>query len=253
MIIYLDIIFFENMILDLIILIITGIIRKIKMNKIRIIIASLLGSIYAVLKIIKGIDFGVIEKVFIAVIMNIIAFYPQNVLNMLKTLAIFITVTFIIGGLNLALVESIGIKNINITILSGIMGSFLIRKIMKYNKEKLTSKDFIVNLEIKINNKIIKLKAFVDSGNQLKDPFTKESVVIIQKDKLDYEKIINGGENRIRIIPYKSVGSDKSIMLGIKPDYIKINNVKKENVVLAFCDNKISKKYEALVSYDLIN
>lgn len=253
MIIYLDIIFFENMILDLIILIITGKIRKIKMNKIRIIIASLLGSIYAVLKIIKGIDFGVIEKVFIAVIMNIIAFYPQNVLNMLKTLAIFITVTFIIGGLNLALVESIGIKNINITILSGIMGSFLIRKIMKYNKEKLTSKDFIVNLEIKINNKIIKLKAFVDSGNQLKDPFTKESVVIIQKDKLDYEKIINGGENRIRIIPYKSVGSDKSIMLGIKPDYIKINNIKKENVVLAFCDNKISKNYEALVSYDLIN
>lgn len=253
MIIYLDIIFFENMILDLIILIITGKIRKIKMNKIRIIIASLLGSIYAVLKIIKGIDFGVIEKVLIAVIMNIIAFYPQNVLNMLKTLAIFITVTFIIGGLNLALVESLGIKNINITILSGIMGSFLIRKIMKYNKEKLTSKDFIVNLEIKINNKIIKLKAFVDSGNQLKDPFTKESVVIIQKDKLDYEKIINGGENRIRIIPYKSVGSDKSIMLGIKPDYIKINNIKKENVVLAFCDNKISKNYEALVSYDLIN
>lgn len=253
MIIYLDIIFFENIILDLIILIITGIIRKIKMNKIRIIIASLLGSIYAVLKIIKGIDFGVIEKVLIAVIMNIIAFYPQNVLNLLKTLAIFIIVTFIIGGLNLALVESLGIKNINITILSGIMGSFLIRKVMKYNKEKLTSKDFIVNLEIKINNKIIKLKAFVDSGNQLKDPFTKESVVIIQKDKLDYEKIINGGENRIRIIPYKSVGSDKSIMLGIKPDYIKINNIKKENVVLAFCDNKISKKYEALVSYDLIN
>lgn len=252
MIIYLDVIFFENMIINLIILIVTGIIRKIKVNKIKITIASLIGSIYAVLKILKGIDFGIIEKILIAVIMNITAFYPQSVLNMLKTQAVFISVTFIIGGLNLALVENFGIKNINITLLSGLMGALLIKRIMRENKEKLTNKDFIVNLEVKINNKIMKLKAFVDTGNQLKDPFTKESVVIIQSNKIDFENIIKGGDNKIRIIPYKTVGNEKSIMWGIKPDYIKINNIKKENVILAFCNNKISEKYEALISYNLI-
>lgn len=247
-----------------IIISITAIVTKSKISKKRIITSSICGAIYVILKIIvitklkikTSTIVEIFEQIICSQVIILIAFYPQNVKQMLKKTIIFFISTFIMGGINLALINIIGKNKLYITIISGIIGANLINYAYKNNKEKLKYKDFIVKIELKINGKIIKLNAFVDSGNHLRDPITNKSVVIIQNEKINIENILkNGLEKNIRIIPYKTIENKNGILFGFKPEYLKVkteNEEKTKDAIIAVSNSQISKKYDAIISYDLI-
>lgn len=250
MIIYLDILFFENLMINFIIEILTGKIRKIKYKKIRIIISSCAGALYVVIKAMLNINDSLVERLICSVLMIILAFYPLNVRKLLKTLVILLVVTFVIGGIDYSLIDLINIKNFNITILSAVTGVILILSSFKNNKGNITKSDFFVDLEIYISNTKYKVKGYVDSGNFLKDPITKKDVVIIQKNIMD--KSIKG----VIPIPLKTVGSDKNIIWSICPEKVFIisdGNKKQVDCLLGLYEGKFSNGCEALVGYNLIN
>ena len=132
-----------------------------------------------------------------------------------------------------------------------------------------------LNIKLEINSEFKYIHAIIDTGNFLREPITKTPVIVVQKDCLinivpDYilnnlNEIINGDNvdlnefaNKIRIIPFTSLGKENGILLGIKADSILIEydelNLKINDVIVGIYNGILSKngRYNALIGLDLL-
>lgn len=290
--IYLDIILFENLCMNYIILFATGIVMKRKIKHIKLIIASLIGSVYAIviyLNITK-IASNIIMKIILSLIMVWLSFSEQNYKLLLKDVLIFYLISFVFGGCSFALIyfispENVKINNgvlvglypIKVTLLAGVVAFIIIQIAFKITKNKISATDMICIVELEFENKKKKIKTLIDSGNMLKDPINGYPVIVIEekavenilpKDLLIAMKEIQGGEtknlenkyiSRIRLIPFSSLGKQNGMLVGIKIEKIKIIFKGKEeyisNVIVGLYNNKMTKEnnYNGLVGLDLLN
>lgn len=295
MTIYIDIVLIENLIMNYIILLATGIVAKTQIKHIRLIIASLLGAIYTVISYMKvlGIYSNFILKLLLSIIIIYIAYNPQRMRKMWKMILIFYMVSFIFGGAAFALIyfvkpQEIIMKNglflgtypLKTVILGAIVAFSLIIGTFKILKSKISKKNIICNIEINLNNKKIKTNALIDTGNMLKEPFSNTPVVVIEKtllydcmpkEILNHLDEIIGGDfknipekiqekyiSKLKLIPFSSLGKQNGMLLGIKPQYIKIikeEEIKtKENVILGIYQQSLTKKgeYQAIIGMEFI-
>ena len=89
----------------------------------------------------------------------------------------------------------------------------------------------------------------------------------MQKDKIknfaniDLEKLIGGDEPnteklKLKIIPFNSIGKQNGMLIGVKPDFVKIEYEDREeyiyDVVIGMYDKKINKDYHALIGLELL-
>ena len=145
----------------------------------------------------------------------------------------------------------------------------------------MSRKDMFCNIDIKFRDKIISVKALIDSGNMLKEPISGCPVIVVEKYKLidilpteilqNLKEIIEGkflcsNENteisnylpRFRVIPFSSLGKQNGLLLGIKVDKVTINFEDEEknvnDVIIGIYDEHLSKResYTALVGLDLL-
>ncbi len=286
MTIYLDIVFLENILMNYMILYATGFVQKKDMKSMRLIISSTIGAAYAIITYLNLIPIytSFFMKVLLSVIMVYVAFKNQTAKSLVKNLLLFYLSSFVIGGCSLALLYMISPQNIlikdgvfigtypmKITLIAGIIGFTLVQISFALNKRQIKQKDLICDLEIGINKKSITIKAYMDSGNVLKDPLTEDPVVIVEKSKMEkivhldrleiygegYSNYERGDDKlKIRLIPFKSIGSQNGMLIGIKPEYIKINYnekiIEKRSVIIALYDKKISRDYQALVGLEIL-
>jgi len=114
MTIYLDIIFLENIFMNTIILFASGTILKTKIQIIRILISSAIGSIYAVLSYVTKLEIysNMILKIILSIVMIYIAFKPSNIKQIFKQLMIFYLTSFTFGGVAFALLYFVKPQNI---------------------------------------------------------------------------------------------------------------------------------------------
>lgn len=293
MTLYIDLILLENIIMNYIIILATGMICRIEMKQIRIFLSSLLGAIYAI--IIYVIDSKIytsqITKIIVSICMVYIAFDSTNIKSMLKQLIIFYLTSFCFGGaayyllygINPNLIKSIngvfvGTYPIKIAILGGILGFFIINIAFKIIKNKLTKKDMIYDVEIYYKEKKSRIKVILDTGNLLTDPITNIPVLIVEEGKLTniipedvlrdinsvilentFEKMDEEFKTRCSIIPFSSIGKNNGIIVGFRPDYIKIcgengEEIRKK-VIVGIYNNKIAKNgmYSGLIGLNLLN
>ena len=293
MTIYIDIIIVENLIMNYIILYATGIISKNKISYIRIFFASLIGAIYAISEYILKINIysNIFLKMILSIIIIYVAFYPQNVKNMCKQLVIFYVTTFTFGGVATYLIyvlkpQNIIMKNgmyvgtyvLKVIFIGAIVGTIILLIAFKLVKNKITKKDMICKIKIKINGKEKVLDTMVDTGNMLKEPITGTPVAVIEKTSLydllpkeilnNTESILGGDFKKIpeeikkeyisklKIIPFASLGKQNGMLVGIKPEKIKIINEQTEeekNAIIGIYNKSLTKKgeYNALIGIDL--
>ena len=276
MTIYLDIVFLENALMNYIILYATGFVQKRKMKNFKLIISSVLGALYAIISYLKIIPIysTLFMKILLSVIMIYVAFNNENAKQLLKNLLLFYLASFVIGGCALAMLYMISPKRVSfqngvlvgtypmkITLIAGLVGFFIIQYSFSLNKRQMKIKDLLCELEIVVNNKKLKMKGYIDSGNTLKDPISKKSVIIVEKDVMqeivDVNKLIGGDENlKIRLIPFKSIGKQNGMLIGIRPEYVKIkyneNQIITKKVIIGIYDKKISKNYSALIGLEIL-
>ena len=293
MTIYLDLILLENIIMNYIIILATGMICRINVKHIRIILSAILGAVYAIITYVANIEIytNQITKVLVSVCMVYIAFNSINIKAMLKQLIIFYLTSFCFGGaayyllynVSPNLIQSIngsfiGTYPIKIALLGGILGFFVINISFKIIKNKLTRKDMLYDIEIFYKEKKSSVKVILDTGNLLTDPITKTPVLIVEAQKLkniipenilnNINKVIydNGFKEideeiktRCSIIPFSSIGKNNGIIIGFRPDYIKINTENGEEirrkVIVGIYNNKIAKNgiYSGLIGLNLLN
>ena len=295
MTIYLDIIFWENFILNFIILIAVSVITKAKRNYIKIITASLIGSVYAIFYYLIRMNL-IIEffmKIFLSFVMVYVSFCPRTFKDCLRKIIIFYLTSFVFGGGAIAIIYMVNSGKVSIqngiiigsysikTIFIGIMIAFAIIVIsFKLIKSKISKKDLLCEIQIKLNNEIIKTIAMIDTGNMLKEPITNIPVIVVEKDILDKaipETILNNIENilggdftkisneieneyisKLKVIPYMSLGKENGMLLGIKADEASFTDgdgeIKLQKVIIGIYNKKLSKngKYHALVGINFL-
>jgi len=295
MTVYLDVVLLENLCMNYIILFATGYLMKIKMKQLRLIVSSILGSIYAVIAYLEILpiysSFGM--KVVLSILMVYIAFKPKGVKILSKQLIIFYLTSFVFGGCAFALLyfvrpQDILMRNgvyvgtypIKIALLGGIVGFIITYVAFRIVKTKLRRKDILYNIEITLQEKRLKVKAMLDTGNLLKDPISKMPVIVVEKEQLysllpiqlldHIEEWIGGDEEflnqieekeliaRFRIIPFSSVGKQNGLMLGFKADQVEIEKEEgtqiRKNVIIGIFNQNLSrdKRYSALIGLDLL-
>lgn len=269
---------------------------KCKHQQARLILSSIIGSIYAIIVYlnIMQIYANIFSKIILSIVMVYVAFNPKNFKQLSKQLLIFYLVSFIFGGCTFALIyfikpENVIINNgvfvgtypIKVTLIAGTLAFIITQIAFKINRAKLNSKNTFFNIEIFYEDKILKVKALLDSGNMLKDPISELPVVIVEKEKieeiipkdfLNYIENILGGDtkreyednniqeylSKVRMVPFMSIGQENGMLTGIRVDKIRINtediNVEKNNVIVGIYDKKLTKdnKYNALIGLNLL-
>ena len=295
MTIYIDVVLIENLIMNYIILFATAIILKLKIKHIRLILASLIGAVYSILSYMSLLEIysSIILKIILSIIIVYVAFYPPKVNQLWKDLLIFYLTSFVFGGAAFSLIYIIkpqeilmknglflGIYPLKTIILGAILAFIIIITAFKIVKSKISKKDMICEIEIKLNEQEIKTKAMIDTGNLLKDPLTNTPVIVIEhtllydcmpKEILNNLEQILGGElekipeeirnkyiSKLKLIPFSSLGKQNGMLLGIKSEYVNIiqkdKNRKKENVIIGIYNKSLTKKgeYRALIGIELI-
>ncbi len=292
--IYIDIILIENLIMNYIILYATAIISKNKVYHLRKILASLIGAIYVIIQYISKLNIysNIIIKIILSIIIVIVAFKPQNFKSMFKQLILFYVTTFTFGGVATYLIyvikpTNIIIKNgmyvgtyiLKVIFIGAIIGSIILIIAFKMTKNKITKKDMICQIKIKLNKKEKTINAMVDTGNMLKEPITGNPVVVVEKSVLydlmpkdilnniesilggDFEKISENIKKeyipKLKIIPFSSLGKQNGMMIGIKPEKIIIINEQmeeeREDAIIGIYSKSLTKRgeYNALIGLEM--
>ena len=106
MTIYVDVVLIENLLMNYIILFATGVILKIKINHIRLVLASLVGAIYTIIAYISNLRIysNFFLKLILSVVIIYIAFNPKSVKKLCKFTLIFYLTSFVFGGAAFALI-----------------------------------------------------------------------------------------------------------------------------------------------------
>lgn len=256
---YIDVIFFENLIMNTIIIYATSIILKSKVKLVRILIASSIGSGYAIVSYITEMQVytSIILKIILATVIVYISFNPLNIKKMLTQLLIFYLTSFVFGGVALYLIYFIRpqdalIRNgmfvgeyvLKVIMLGAIIAFIIIKISSKIIKSRMTTKDMFCEIKIKLDGKKIETKAMIDTGNLVKEPITNTPVIIVEGSLLEEilpKEILNNLENilagdlskipeeiqlkyisKLRCIPFTSLGKQNGMLVGIKAESIEI-------------------------------
>ena len=241
---------------------------------------------------------SLLVKIVFSILMIYIAFYPLSLKKMMQALAYFYFTVFAVGGAMLAAVYLINTENTMEAITSGqftileplgyywLLAAVVTAVIIGRYGTKLIIKNFIKNILyvsviICLGEERVVLKTLVDTGNQLTDPVTGKPVMIAELDTLkrvippkafgelksnvdfDVNSIITCLSethlaSRLRIIPFSSIGEQKGMLVGIRPDAVIIihnhKQIEVKDIIIGIYKYKLSSKgvYNGLLHPELL-
>lgn len=222
---YIELIYILNFLLDYMILYGTKRLLKINTTIKRLILASLIGSLTTNILFISINSISLfIIKVIVSIIMNLVAFKKEN---LIKNTLYFYLISIIIGGsIYLLDIKTAYLKIIILIVIPPLIIYLYIKENTNY---KLNYKDKYI-VKITVENKVYNLEGFVDTGNHLKDPVTKKSVILVNLEL---------PLNKVLYIPYKALNTE-GIIPCIKPEKIEIDNKIITNCLIGIAKDKIT-------------
>jgi len=265
MVIYVDIFSFGNFIVNLFLLYVLVKCMGIKMNYKKCLFASSIGTLYALLVLYSNLNVilsNIFIKLLVSFLMVFIASGLKDLTNLIKANLIFLSLTFLLAGLCIFIEISghsmivLFIHRVKATsVITGIMIFILsLDRLYYFLKEWISNANYIFEIEINMFNKEVKIKSFLDTGNELKEPITNLPVVVLEKDIIDDKDI---SEKETYFIPYTTADGTSGTMKAFKPDKFAINkngNFIEKEVMIAITDISFSKEndYKALLNKVLL-
>ena len=221
--VYLDLVFILNFCYDFLLLLSVTIENKTYPKIKRLLLASLTGSITLVLLFLPLNNFFLlIFKLLTSIVLILTAFGKKKFISNLKS---FYGSSIILGGILYAINLHFNtnrngflfIKNKNtfIIILLLLIGPVLLFFYLKGRRREYIRENYLHDIKFTYKEKTYTLKAFLDTGNKIKDPYKKRSVFIYFLDfPINDEDII--------YVPYQTIGTNGLIKC-IKPEYLELD------------------------------
>lgn len=238
MTIYIDYIFFINFIFDLILLYGINIILKRNTSLFRLLLGSLFGglTIFILFISINGLLYFII-KIILGIIMILIAFSYKNIKYTFINFIYLIILSILLGGSLYLINNQLGNKmlitnNINLNNIIVLLISLFIIVLYSYiNKIYKNNISNIYNITLYIKNQKINLIGYLDTGNNLYDPYFNKPIIILNKG-------IDIIYDRFLLVTYNTI-SGKGLMKCIFCDKLYIKDIGyKYNVLIGLSNDK---------------
>ncbi|MCB6992491.1 sigma-E processing peptidase SpoIIGA [bacterium 210820-DFI.6.37] len=272
MTIYSEYLFLENFITGLIILILTGKLCGRRTGRLRIILgAAMCGAYSFILFVPLAAPAALAGKLAfsLAVILAVFGYRGKRCYG--KTVAVFYIVSFLMGGITVGIMYTAKVPGLSangsvylhgityLQVAAGILVTWVTGSwLAEFIRGKLQKEKVFTDMEVEIAEKKWKLRAFVDTGNFLRDPVSGYPAAVLSASA--GRCIVNEvGEKllpRVCLIPYSSVGK-KGILQGIRPDRVTVSGKEMEHIVLAiskedFTSWKEGERYEVLLQQQIL-
>lgn len=244
MTIYIDIILLINFIIDLLLLLSVSFLLKRRASITRIIISSSIGSLSTLLLFVIHNNFLLlIYKLLISIIMIIITFKYNNFHYFKDNLIYLYIISIILGGtiylinnqissINNGLIFTSNNLKINLFLLIIITPIIIYKYLITTKNYQITYSNYY-DIDIYYNDLCIKGTAFLDTGNNLKDPYFKRPIILINKELIN-EPV------KTFLVPYSVVNNQKGLLEVFSPKKIIINNKKCKKTLLGLSDININ-------------
>ncbi len=263
MVVFADIVFIENIIINYFLLVMTTKVMETNYKIKKAVLSASVGSCMAVIGLYDNFNFiySFFFKLITALIMIIILFYKKKYILYLKGLVTFIFISFIVSGICIA-INYLNYSSIHTTLESYSFRKLILALIISYlfinrffifirDRKSLSTLIFKTNIYYKDTMKTV--TAFMDTGNELREPSTNLPVIIVEKNVFNE---ININNPNTYLIPYKGVDGETGNLTGFLPDYVEIidnhgiDGIKRKKAMIALCDRKLSNlnDYNALLS-----
>ncbi|WP_281888105.1 sigma-E processing peptidase SpoIIGA [Paenibacillus sp. YYML68] len=260
MIVYLDIIFLMNTLIDGALLWTTAWARKLRVTWWRLVLSACIGGSYAVFLFFPPLDFlyTFLVKFAFSLVMLLTAFGFKGVPGFIRNLGSFYMINCIAAGAVVGfmyfkhsagdLVDSVRIgRGLNGATLGLVVAAipfavWLTRQVITQLKRKADMASYIAKVDVHIDAVASSCIGLIDTGNQLYDPLTKTPVMVmeatqwgewipeewmvkIRKAEVDQLVTAIGTEpfiwqDRLRLVPYRGVNRSTQFMLALKPDKV---------------------------------
>lgn len=236
-IVYLDVFFMINFIMDYMIILITSRIAKVKKKRIRQLAGAGCGALYSVI-VIKPLTNHLFKitlvNILIAAVMVLISFGFTSASVYIKNVFLLFVVSFTMSGIINYLYYSTVIgkyvrnvlsgnsnkvvnarKFILVSVLAYILLSAIVRIIFSVRKDM----ELYYDVKITFRGKSVVVRGLYDTGNGLIEPVSGKMVHIAEYKIL--KPLLEGDEKakeNIYVIPFHSIGEEDGIMYGIRMD-----------------------------------
>ena len=258
MIVYIDVLVVINTLVNYFILLAVRKITRSQTKRWRIASGALIGGISSLLLFIE--NTGILMtalKILTAIVAVIVTFGIKPYKQFFKNLFFLFAITFIFGGFVLAiymffnkdiLIYSNGIVYFDIDmtflIICSVISYLIITLISKFTDKKAPrNKEYAITIEN--NGKSITSVGLMDTGNNLRDPFSGYPVLMVEKTL--FQKLFSN--EKIRYIPAMTVNGE-SLIKAFKPEKIIINGYSTDKVYIGESIIKLDE-YEILLNINL--
>ncbi|MDR1689323.1 MAG: sigma-E processing peptidase SpoIIGA [Clostridiales bacterium] len=296
--IYADIVFIINFVMDAFIFWITSKLIKQKVKKWRIFTGSFFtAALFCLIIFIPQLRRFYNFFTCLLTLMGgiLITFAPKKLSVFFKLIAFAHISAFCVGGLGIALFYytnftsvignylsfAIGNFSVNILIAATCISYVVIKLAAGWIKRVLIKKQTFYIIKIYTQGQDLTINTLMDTGNSLKEPIGKLPVIITEfeavkeilpdglkllyyeKKDENFEYILEILENadfklRLRVIPYVSIGRQKGMLIGFKPDMVEVfkedKKIPVKDVIIGIYNFKLSGdgSYQGLLNPEIL-
>lgn len=244
--IYIDLIIFINLFFDFLLLFSVNIILKRNTRVYRLILGAVFGgvSILSLFYSFNNITLFLF-KFFISIIMILISFSYKSFKYFINNFIYLYIVSIMLGGFLYFINNSFSYKNvglifinngfsINIILIIILTPIIILIYILNTKKIKdINTNNYVVSITL-LNNKKLELTGFLDTGNNLYDPYKKRPIIVLNKE------LIKDYKPNYLLVPCITVNKNELIKcFKIKEIVINGKKIKKECLV-ALSDNNFN-------------
>ena len=281
MVIYLEYLFLENFLTGGLLLILTARLAGCNPSRLRLILGSVISGIGGFIIFIPAGGFcGAAVRLTAALVICTVVFAgggPESGIKpakIVKLTLLFLALTFLSGGAAMAFTlwrQIPAVSGNGALYLEPLTyGALICLAVPAFGLAwifvKLVRKQRIENITrgevcLTIKGKVYSFEALADSGNSLREPLTGRPAALIDRKgaaKLSFrpEDAETGRDetmaDRLVVIPYKAVGTEKGILKGIRTDSITFREKEMKGAVLAFYDGDFGD-FEVLLSREVLD
>lgn len=227
---------------------------------IRVVLAAVLGAITSTVMLIVGLRFGMIYIAILFVVgmlMMKLVMKQKKMNDLMQGVVYYFTLVFAFSKLHHGCEWLIGSRVSGIMlvlVVMGIMGVVLLY--MAYQNHRNRQKA-IYCVMLTEQGKSIEMKALLDTGNALTEPFTGKPVSVVEAD-VWRRAMAESKMEKFKIIPFHSIGKEHGTLEGMEIEELIIwqddRKIVQKKAIIAFYEGKLSndRKYQMILHQSLV-
>ena len=283
MTLYADLLFMVNFVMNGFVLwVVSKILRQKRKARWLVLGSAVMALLYTLLLIIEPLRFLniALASVVILAVGVMTAFYPTGIKHFLRLMLASYGITFVVGGLGMALfyltdlpyaihyiaADFDGFRQAvswQLVLVGMVISYFLIKLTMKLIEHHTIKRQMLMNVMVSMNEKYIFFDALVDTGHSLKEPLSQSPVIVAEFEQVqeflpdgliglfnkgqenNLASVIDSQESafyqRIRMIPFSSIGKASGMLIGFRPDRVMVGTeTSRQDVVIGIYNDRLT-------------